>query len=285
MHTTRLLREDAGEAEASSRSHTEQGMRIRPYGESASVAGNVSFHTLASPKVASENLARSLIRVIWVSTAVWVLLPMTKTVQLACLLGVGDPLAPAARSDDGLLIARLAEWSGMLALGLSPVSTFAVGSLVALALACLLIEARSVAPRVGATIVALALYGGVALNLVEIREAMLALTPGLVGIAVSILMAMSSLILAWRWVENVALSAALLPREDPLAISPEVDAEAGSRAQRGVDAVNMSTSRLTGAFQRFVRESSMAEEPGLSGRGSPIPRRLPEDEPVSARTA
>ncbi len=280
MHTTRLLREDAGEADALPRSQPDQERRTRPRGGAVSVSENVGSESLAS-----ENLARTLIRVIWVTTAVWVLLPIAKTVQLACLLGVGDPLAPAAKSDDGVLIARLAEWSGMLATGLSPVSTFAVGSLVALALGCLSIEARSVAPRVGATIAALALYGGVALNLAEIREAILTLQPGFVGVTVTIMMVASSLVLAWRWVENVALAAALSPREDPLAISPEVDAEAGSRAHRGVDSVNMSASRLAGAFQRVVRESSTGDEEGLSGRGSPIPRRLPDDEPVSARTA
>jgi hypothetical protein len=185
------------------------------------------------------------------------------------------------------LITRAADWSGVLANAVAPVAAFAVGALAALALACLMIEVRSVTSRVGATVAALALYGGAAIQVTEIREAMLALAPGFLGVGVSIAIMTASLVLAWRWVENLALAAALPARVDPLAISAEVDFEAGSRAHRGVDSVNSSAARLAGAFHRVVGESSTGEGDGdgLSGRGSPIPKRLPDDEPLSARVA
>lgn len=270
MYTTRLLRVDSGESAEPSRHDACEGKQERRSGRLDAV---------------SEHLARTLIRVIWVCTAVWALLPFAKAVELACRLGVGDPLAPAAKSDDGAIITRVAEWSGVLANAVAPVATFAVGALAALALACLMIEVRSVTSRVGATVAALALYGGAAIQVTEIRESMLALAPGFLGVGVSVAIVTASLVLAWRWVENLALAAALPAREDPLAISAEIDFEAGSRAHRGVDSVNSSAARLAGALHRVVGESAAAEGDGLSGRGSPIPKRLPDDEPLSARTA
>ena len=270
MHNMRLLRGDSGESGGLSRDNANEGT-LEP--------------RVARADTGAEHLARTLIRMIWVCTATWVVLPVAKAVELACMLGVGDPLAAAAKSEDGTLITRVAEWSGVLASAVSPVATFAVGALVALALASLAIEVRSITPRVGATIAALALYGGPAVQAAEIREGLLALAPGLRGIAVAITIGVASLVLAWRWVENVALAAALPAREDPLAVSAEVDREAGSRAHRGVDSVNTSASRLAGAFHRVVGEPVSEEDAGLSGRGSPIPRRVPDDEPLSVRSA
>jgi len=270
MHNMRLLREDSGASAELSRNNAMEGkLDPRP----------------SRGDLGSEHLARTLIRMIWVCSAIWVMLPVAKAVELACVLGVGDPLAAAAKSADGAFITRLAEWSGVLAKAVSPVATFAVGALVALALASLAIEVRSIAPRVGATISALALYGGTAVQATEIREGLLAFAPGFLGISVAITIAIASLVLAWRWVENVALAAALPIREDPLAISAEVDLEAGTRAHRGVDSVNTSASRLAGAFHRVVSEPVAEQDAGLSGRGSPIPRRLPDDEPLSIRSA
>ena len=89
-----------------------------------------------------------------------------------------------------------------------------------------------------------------------------------------------SALLAWRWIEDVALAAAVAPTVDPLAIDARIDNEAAESARNGPISRDSASRQLRGVLG-IASRVEFIEESGLSGRGSPIPRVMPNDEPIT----
>jgi len=87
--------------------------------------------------------------------------------------------------------------------------------------------------------------------------------------------------LVWRWIEDVALAASLAPNDDPHAVDAAADREAAHIAKHGPLNTDAASRRLREVLR--TESESPAHEPGLHGRGSPIPRLMPtHDEPVGS---
>ncbi|MFM7261175.1 MAG: hypothetical protein ACKO3W_11280 [bacterium] len=215
--------------------------------------------------------------------------PLAKAVELSCVLAIGDPTTVSAGSEGTSVVGRIGEVAAIVASATAGLAGMSAAALVALALATIFLAIRARTPRIGATVTSLALFAAIASHSIELQGAVLALGAGAFGITVSVAVVGATAALAARWIEDVALSVALEKSIDPLAISRELDAEVGDAARLGVSSVDQASFRLAGALGRTVAErglgASHVEEPGLSGQGSPIPRRMPDDDPLSIRVA
>lgn len=236
-------------------------------------------------------LARALSRAIALSTAIWCLGVLARAGETACRLathGAGKPDHPEAtnlaEAGSPGTIALGRAFSSAADLLLTP-SLVAAGALAGLALASFLIIIRGRSVRAGATTLALAAFAGFALAGSETRALLSVVEPSWIGVVARGAIAVASAVLAWRWIEDVALAAALVPLVDPHAIDAELDREAAAAASRGLDDRDAASRRLdralggsagVGRIERLVA----AEEPHLHGQGSPIPRFMPEDDAV-----
>lgn len=247
----------------------------------------------AAPRAATPSelagLARALSRAIALSTAIWCLGVLARAGETACRLatqGTNDPGhgdgASVAQSGTPGTIALGRALSSAADLLLTP-AMLAAGALAGLAVASFLIIVRGRSVRAGATTLALAAFAGFALAGSETRALLAVVEPSWLGVLARVAIAVASAVLAWRWIEDVALAAALVPLVDPMAIDAELDREAAAAASRGVDARDAASRRLdhalggsssAGRIERMVE----AEEPHLHGQGSPIPRFMPSDE-------
>jgi hypothetical protein len=237
-------------------------------------------------------LAQALSRAIALATVVWCLGVLARAGETACRLAThgtqapeGEPATSVAASGSPGTIALGRAFSSAAELLLTP-SLVAAGALAGLALASFLIIIRGRSVRAGATTLALAAFAGFALAGSETRALLSVVEPSWIGVVSRGAIAVASAVLAWRWIEDVALAAALVPLVDPHAIDAELDREAAAAASRGLDGRDAASRRLdralggvpgVGRIERLVE----AEEPHLHGQGSPIPRFMPEDDAVA----
>ena len=195
-----------------------------------------------------------------------------------------DARAPQTTTNDAAvgvpLIGRIGAAAGVAADAMVPLSMFAMGGLAALALASFFIVVRTHSPRAGAVLTALVLFGSLALGRDEVGPVLARATPSLVALAAVVGLVVVSALLAWRWIEDVALAAAVAPTVDPLAIDARIDNEAAESARNGPISRDSASRQLRGVLG-IASRVEFIEESGLSGRGSPIPRVMPNDEPIT----
>lgn len=237
----------------------------------------------------AQCIGRRLIRAIAVCTLIFVTSPLARAVELSCALALGDSAADASRGSDMSAVGRIGETAGIVASSMAGLSGMAAAALAALALATLLLAIRARTPRIGSTVTSLALFAAIATHAPELRGSLAALAAGAFGIAVTSAVVLATAVLAARWIEDVALTVALEKSIDPLAISADIDAEARDAARSGVSSVDQASYRLAGALGRQggtgAFTEAVIEDVGLSGKGSPIPCRMPDDDPLPARAA
>ena len=237
----------------------------------------------------AQRIGRRLIRAIAICTLHFVLSPLARAVELSCTLALGDPAAGTARGGDMSLVGRIGDIAGVVGSATAGLSGMAAAALAALALATLFLAIRARTPRIGSTVTSLALFAAIATHAPELRGSLAALAAGAFGIAVTCAVVLATAVLSARWIEDVALTVALEKSIDPLAISADIESEARDAARSGVSSVDQASYRLAGALGRHGGGSAFTEavieDVGLSGKGSPIPCRMPDDDPLPVRAA
>lgn len=234
----------------------------------------------------AQCIGRRLIRAIAVCTFIFATSPLARAVELSCTLALGDPAAGASRAGEMSVVGRIGEIAGIVASSMAGLSGMAAAALAALALATLLLAIRARTPRIGSTVTSLALFAAIATHAPELRGSLAALAAGAFGISVTAAVVLATALLAARWIEDVALTVALEKSIDPLSISADMDAEARDAARSGVSSVDQASYRLAGALGRHSAfTEAVVEDVGLSGKGSPIPCRMPDDDPLPVRAA
>ena len=227
-----------------------------------------------------RGLSRGVTRVIAVATAVWCLGLLARAVESSCVLagtGVVDG-AEAGLTAGAATITSIREIARFSAELLSVPSVLAAGGLAAVALGSLLVILRSRSDKAGATFAALAVYGALALSRTEITSILDGTSHSVTHMLARLGLVVGSCVLAWCWIEDVALAASLAPSDDPHEVDPAADREAAHIAKHGPMHGNAASRRL----HEVLRSEPVANEPGLHGRGSPIPRFMPtHDEPVA----
>lgn len=228
-----------------------------------------------------RGLSRGISRVIATATAVWCFGLLARAVETSCVLaghGVVD-------GEDASLTAGAAVITGVRDVArfagdtLAIPSVLAIAALAAVALGSILVIVRSRTDKAGATFAALAIYGALALSKTEIASILEHGGDTAWHLAARLGLALGSIALAWRWIEDVALAASLAPDDDPHAVDARTDIEASRVARQGPSTTDAASRRLRDALKSET--SISGAEPGLSGRGSPIPRVLPDqDAPV-----
>ena len=163
-------------------------------------------------------------------------------------------------------------------------SIIAIGALAFLAVGSVLIVHRSRSERAGATFIALAVWGSLALSQTEIRAILEGNGHTVWHLAARVGIVVGSLALTWRWIEDIALAASLLPNDDPHPVDRATDEEATHVATLGPSGRGSASRQLSSALGIRERSHGAIADPGLSGRGSPIPRVMPthDDEPQPA---
>lgn len=223
-----------------------------------------------------QGIARSFTRAIAIATAVGALGLVAKIAHQGAILA--RPPQKVFDGADGATgapaISAIEEWAGFAARALETPAMLSVAALAALALGSLIIVARGSSARCGATVIALALYGALALSSEVTRTLFAPSEEGarLPMIAFEAVSLFGVAALAWRWIEEIALAAALGPREDPHAIDAQTDREAAEDAERGP------TTRGVSRHLNKALAEQKDRDPGLSGAGSPIPRVMPDDD-------
>ena len=232
-----------------------------------------------------RGVARGLNRAIVCTVIAWSLSPIARAVEVSCVLASkGAPQTSATDAAVGVpLIVRIGSAAGIAADSLAPLSLLSLGALAALALCSFFLLVRSQSPRAGGVVSSLVVFGALALAREEVGPVLTSATPSLVALAAMIGIVAVSAALGWRWVEDVALAAAFAPMVDPLAIDPHVDCEAATAARNGPMARDAASRQLHGALG-IMQRVEFVEDSGLSGRGSPIPRVMPSDEPLAHTT-
>lgn len=238
------------------------------------------------PAIPNEltGLARALTRAIALATAIWCLGIVARAGEAACRLAGAGPEAAKGPDAAGVpaVVALTRAMTSAADLLLTP-SLLATGALAGLAVASFLVIIRGRSLRAGATTLALGLFAGFALGGAETRALLSVVEPGWFAIGSRVAIAVASAAIAWRWIEDVSLAAALVPLVDPHAIDAALDQEAAAAASRGFDDRDAATRRLDrvlgeggggGRIERIVE----ATEPHLHGQGSPIPRTMPADD-------
>ena len=243
-----------------------------------------------------EGLARGVSRTISAASALWCLALTARVAQIACDLAGGREASAqhvgdqSASTNAGLpAIASVSSWCAMVADTLAAPAFLATGALAALALASFMVIIRGRSVRAGATTVALALYATLLVSRDEARGLLATTDPSMFALLVRAAIAVGCVCLAWRWVEDVALAAALAPKEDPLSIDEATEREATLAGARGMDSSDAASRRLDRVLHRPSAQQqgidSIQAEPGLHGKGSPIPRMMPSDDFPLAHTA
>jgi hypothetical protein len=229
-----------------------------------------------------RGLARGISRVIAVSTAIWSIGLLSRAVENACALagqGVAEGTETGFAHGTGA-INGVGDIARFCADVLVMPSMLAVCGLAAVALGSIFVIVRSRTDRAGATFAALAIYGGLALSRAEFAWVLDGSSHTLLGMVARIGLALGGCALAWRWIEDIALAASLEISDDPHAIDARTDLEAARLAKRGPSTTDNASRRLQSALKAEAPLTG-GNEPGLHGRGSPIPRVLPDqDRPV-----
>lgn len=229
-----------------------------------------------------DGLARGLTRGIVCAGVIWCAAPLARAIEVSCALASGEVTPPTTGvTEAGVpLIARIGEMSGVLADGLVSVSLLAGSALAALALGSFFVIVRGCSPRAGAATASLAIFGSIAFAREDMGAVLATNSASILHILVPVLIVIASALICWRWIEDVALAAALAPAVDPLSIDAATDHEASDSARKGPIARDAASRQLRGALG-FSGSSEVIDEPGLHGRGSPIPRVMPDDGPIS----
>jgi len=226
-----------------------------------------------------RGLSRGVSRVIALATAVLCAGLLARAVQTSCVIashgvtpGGGEDLTAGAA-----VIGTVGDLARAAADFLSAPSMLSVAALAAVALGSLMVVVRSRSDRAGATFLALAVFAALTLSRTEARAMLDDGGHTAWYLAARIGLAIGACILAWRWVEDVALAASLLPSDDPHEVDAAADREAAHIATHGPLTTDAASRRLREALRT---ESAESGEPGLHGRGSPIPRVLPTQDPA-----
>jgi len=228
-----------------------------------------------------RGLSRGIARVIAVATAVWCFGLLARSVETSCVLaghGVVDG-AETSLTAGAAVITGVRDIARFTADALSVPSVLSVAALAAVSLGSILVIVRSRSDKAGATFAALAIYGALALSRTEIAAILDHSGHSAWHLAARLGLALGSIALAWRWIEDVALAGSLAPNDDPHAVDARTDIEASRVARSGPSTTDAASRRLRDALRSETTVSG--GEPGLSGRGSPIPRVMPDqDSPI-----
>jgi hypothetical protein len=226
----------------------------------------------AAPASATAGLARGILRIGLVLVAALDAVLLLRVVEAACRLSQPGDAEPEA------FVPRLGVWSGIAAdagLAALPAILAATG---ALALASLLVVVRGASPRATATVGTLALSAAMLASPEAVRGMFGAAAAGLLAIGLRVVLAALLAALAWRWVEELALAAALAPRIDPHEIDAVTDREAAEDARKGPGGRDGAARRLDEVLSERVEgprgRSTRDSDPGFLGSGSPIPPTL-----------
>lgn len=233
------------------------------------------------PKMAqtvNPSYARGLNRTIVIATIAWCTGLGTVIAAQATALSQPTPVAleaGIAGTNQTQTIEKTSEWATFIADAARTPSMLAAAALAAVAVGSLVVIGRSSGGRAGAATVALGVYGALALNREELLGLLDASNPTVGAIVLRSVLLLACAVLAWRWMDDVALGAALTPAEDPHAVDGATDREAAHVAKEGPKDRDHSGRRLREAIGV---ESVVRDEPGLHGHGSPIPRTMPDDD-------
>lgn len=165
-------------------------------------------------------------------------------------------------------------------------------ALGALALGSLLVIAAGRSPRAGATVTSLAISAALVASAESVGETFRSLSAhwlSLVSIAISLA---ALVVLVWRWIEDLALAAALAARVDAMrmvqtadqAMMRAVDSEASLVSERGIelhDSASRVLARVLVSEESSASAAQRAEPDPISpliGFGSPLPPRPREAE-------
>ena len=230
-----------------------------------------------------RGLSRGISRVIAVSAAVWCFGLLARAVETSCVLaghGVVDG-GDASLTAGAAVITGIRDVARFTADMLSVPSALAVAALASVALGSLMVILRSRSDKAGATFAALAIFGALALSRTEVGSILDGGGHTLTHMLARLGLVVGTCALVWRWIEDVALAASLAPNDDPHAVDAAADREAAHIAKHGPLNTDASSRRLREVLR--TESGSAAHEPGLHGRGSPIPRVMPtHDEPVGS---
>jgi hypothetical protein len=216
---------------------------------------------------ATAGIARGVIRIGIALVAALDAILVLRVIESGCRLS--QPL----ETDATTLVPRIGAWSGVAADAGLAAAPSVLAALAALSLASLLVIVRGASPRATATVALLALT---AAFLASPGAVFGVFGPGgaaILAIAFRTVIAVLLAVLAWRWIEELALAAALAPRVDPHAIDATTDREASEDAIRGPGARDGAARRLDEVLSERVVSASVASsrESGMLGTGSPIP--------------
>ena len=221
-----------------------------------------------------RGLSRGVSRVIALATAVLCAGLLARAVHTSCIIAAHG-VTPGSAEDltaGAAVIGTVGDFARMAADVLSVPSMLAVAALAAVALGSLLVVVRSQSDRAGATFFALAVFAALTLSRTEARAMLDDGGHTAWHLAARIGLAIGVCVLAWRWIEDVALASSLLPSDDPHAVDAAADREAEHIATHGPLSTDAASRRLRQALRAESKEDA---EPALHGRGSPVPRVMP----------
>jgi hypothetical protein len=216
---------------------------------------------------ATAGLARGIIRIGLALVAALDATLVLRVVETGCRL------SQPAETDAASLVPRLGAWSGVAAdAGLAACPSI-LAALAALSLASLLVVVRGSSPRATTTVALLALTAAFLASPAAVHGVFGPGSVGVLAIAFRIVIAVLLAVLAWRWIEELALAAALAPRVDPHSIDAATDREASEDALRGPGGRDGAARRLDEVLSERVVSASVSSqrEGGMLGTGSPIP--------------
>lgn len=221
----------------------------------------------AAAPTATAGLARGIIRIGLALVAALDAILVLRVVESGCRL------SQPSESDAPSLVPRIGAWSGVAAdAGLAAAPSI-LAALAALGLASLLVVVRGASPRATTTVALLALSAAFLASPAAIHGVFGPGGAGLLAIALRTVIAVLLAVLAWRWIEELALAAALAPRIDPHAIDATTDREATEDAVRGPGGRDGAARRLDEVLSERVVgvPAVLPREGGILGTGSPIP--------------
>lgn len=223
----------------------------------------------------NRGLARGISRVIAIGTAIWCFGLLARAVETSCVIAGSGVVneGDAGLTAGAAAISGIRDVARFTADAMSVPSVLAIGGLAAVALGSLMVIVRSRSDKAGATFAALALYGALAISRTEVVAILDGSGQSIWHMLARLGLVAGSCALAWRWVEDVALASSLAPSDDPHEIDARTDREAAHIARNGPLTTDASSRRLRDALK--METTVGAAEPGLHGRGSPIPRVMP----------
>ena len=224
-----------------------------------------------------RGLSRGVSRVIALATAVLCAGLLARAVHSSCVIAAHG-VHPGSAEDltaGAAVIGTVGDFARTVADFLSLPALLSIAALAAVALGSLLVVVRSQSDRAGATFFALAVFAALTLSRTEARTMLDDGGHTAWHLAARIGLAVGVCVLAWRWIEDVALAASLLPSDDPHPVDAAADREAEHIATHGPLSADAASRRLRQALRS---ESNHDAEPALHGRGSPVPRVMPTHE-------